>query len=121
MPKRRGSSLCMVSAGFDRGSAFWAEERLVLGPGAQDGVDDEGKSPSRNFACGLDRSVNRTSSGLGLDFGGHDLSPVIDWYGRGLAAERQPAEGAQGDEESGGSPCGDDEQIQAGEAQPGGV
>jgi hypothetical protein len=103
-------------AGFDRLSAFWAEIRLALGPGSHESVEDERKSHFWDFACGLDCSVGHASSGLGLDFCGHDLSPVIALGGAGLAAERQPAELADSDEKARGSPRGHDQQIQAGEA-----
>lgn len=65
------------SVGLDRGSAFRAEKRLTLGPGPQESEDDEGESHFRDFACGLDCPVGGALSGLGLDFGGHDLPPVI--------------------------------------------
>src|SRR5208282_6901003 len=85
------------SVGLDRLSAFWAEKRLALGPGPQESVDDERESHLRDFAGGLDRSVGHALPGLGLDFGGHGLPPVIA-LGRpaGLASERLPAERAQG-------------------------
>src|SRR5579872_4964730 len=45
------------------------------------------------------------------------------WWARlaGSAAERLPAERAQGDEQACGAPCGHDQQVQAGEAGSGGV
>ncbi|MFY9774809.1 MAG: hypothetical protein WAK28_09595 [Trebonia sp.] len=65
------------SVGLDRFSALRAEKRLALGPGPQESVDDQRESHLRDFACGLDRSVSHTLPGLGLDFGGHGLPPVI--------------------------------------------
>jgi hypothetical protein len=68
--------------GLDYGSAFWAEIRLFLGPGPQDGINDEWESHFGDFTCGLDRSVSRAPAGLGLGFRGHHLSPVIGSVGR---------------------------------------
>lgn len=65
------------SVGLDRGSAFRAEKWAALGEVPLDGVYDEGESPPWDFPGGLDCSVGGASSGLGLDFGGHDLHPVI--------------------------------------------
>jgi hypothetical protein len=64
------------SACLDGCSAFWAEERAALGDGSPYGEDDEGESHFRDFTRCLDRSVRGASSGLGLDFLGHGLSPV---------------------------------------------
>jgi hypothetical protein len=82
-PEEAGSSssrYCLAVyglAGLDFGSAFRAEKWAAPGEVSLDGVDDEGESPSGDFAGGLDCSVGGASSGLGLDFGGHDLPPVI--------------------------------------------
>src|ERR1022692_4693765 len=68
---------CDGSVGLDRGSAFWAEKWAALGDGPPGAVDDEGESHFRDFSCGLDCPVGGASSGLGLDFCGHGLPPVI--------------------------------------------
>src|SRR6516165_4658238 len=47
--------------------------------------------------------------------------PPVWWARLALAAERLPAECPQGDEQAGGAPCGHDQQVQPGEAEPGGV
>src|SRR6516164_6737510 len=47
--------------------------------------------------------------------------PPVWWARLALAAERLPAECPQGDEQAGGAPCGHDQQVQAREAEPGGV
>src|SRR5579872_30451 len=65
------------SIGLDGSSAFRAEERAAPGGGPPDGVDDVGESHFRDLTRGLDRSVRGASSGLGLDFHGHGLSPVM--------------------------------------------
>src|ERR1017187_9088038 len=105
------------SAGLGCGSAFGAEKWAAPGDGAPGAVDDEGESHFRDFSCRLDRSVGGASPGLGLDFCGHGVPPVIALNGwPGLAAERQPAEPAESDKEARGSPGGHDQQILAGEA-----
>jgi tetratricopeptide (TPR) repeat protein len=63
--------------GLDRGSAFRAEKWAAPGEVPLDGVDDEGESPPGDLPGGLDCPVGGASSGLGLDFCGHDLPPVI--------------------------------------------
>ncbi len=65
------------SVGFDRLSAFRAEKWAAPGAVPLDREDDEGESPPGDLPGGPDRSVGRASSGLSLDFGGHDLPPVM--------------------------------------------
>src|ERR1700751_2829074 len=48
--------------------------------------------------------------------------PPVWWAGvGGSVAERLPAESPQGDEQACGAPCGHDQQVQPGEAEPRGV